>query len=102
MTILLIALIAVKKLFYKAPNILSAAIWLDMMLIVNLYVNMLPQRSATEDLPAAFYLTFVVYTMLPLTKLWTVILCIITMALQLLLAGFMTNLQEQNFALQVW
>ena len=101
MTIALIVLIALKKLFYRAPMIVSAAIWFDMMLIVNLYINLLTERTANDDLPAVFYLTFVVYTMLPLSKMWTLGLCTVTMVTQLVLAGCLANVQDQNFGLQV-
>ena len=71
------------------------------MLVVNVYVSLLPERTASDDLPAVFYLTFVVYTMLPLSKLWSVLLGTITMATQLVLVGLLSDLHEHNFGLQV-
>ena len=98
---LLLPLICITKIFFKGPCLLSALIWLVMTLIVNIYMSVLPNRTVDNDLPVVFYIIIVLYTMLPLSVLWSLFFGFLSTLLQMLLAGIFTSENKENLVFQV-
>ena len=99
--LLLLPLVCVQKIFYKGPLILSAIIWLVLTATVNVYVSVLPNRTVDDDLAVVFYIIIVLYTMLPLSLLWSLLFGILSTLLQLLIAGLFTSNNTENLVFQV-
>ena len=99
--LLLLPLVCVQKIFYKGPLIFSAIIWLVLTATVNVYVSVLPNRTVDDDLAVVFYIIIVLYTMLPLSLLWSLLFGILSTLLQLLIAGLFTSNNTENLVFQV-
>ncbi|KAL4234423.1 cAMP biosynthetic process [Mactra antiquata] len=102
LTVALYPLVMVQKFFKKWPSIVSAAIWLNMTIIINMYTGFLSNTSTSDDLPAVFYVIIVLYTMLPLPKLISVLLGIFSMTLQLIVSGVTAELNTENLVFQLF
>ena len=98
---LLLPLVCITKIFFKGPCLLSALIWLVMTLIVNIYMSVLPNRTVDNDLPVVFYIIIVLYTMLPLSVLWSLFFGFLSTLLQMLIAGIFTSENKENLVFQV-
>ena len=72
-----------------------------MTIIVNVYMSVLPNRTLDDDLPAVFYVIIVLYTMLPLSVLWSLLFGLLSTVLQLLIAGLFTSSHTENLVFQV-
>ncbi|XP_052232628.1 adenylate cyclase type 2-like isoform X2 [Dreissena polymorpha] len=95
------SLIVVPKMFKKAPKLLSLAVWLNMTAVISAYSALIPSSAASDDLPAVFYIIIVLYMMLPLPKLWSVLLGLLNMLIQLVMAGWTSELQRENLSYQL-
>lgn len=98
---LLFPLVIIQKFYKKAPSCVAAAIWVDMLLIINCYMGVMQNTSCSDDLPAVFFVIIVLYTMLPLPKRISALFGVLTMTLQLLMAGFTAELNRDNLVFQV-
>ncbi|XP_053401460.1 adenylate cyclase type 2-like isoform X2 [Mercenaria mercenaria] len=94
-------LVIVRKFYKKAPSVISAGIWVDMLLIINTYMGVMQKTSSSDDLPAVFFVIIVLYTMLPLPKKISVVFGVISMTIQLLMAGFLSDLNRDNLVFQL-
>lgn len=100
-TCLFFPLVIVQKFYKKAPSVISAGIWVDMLLIINIYMSVMQKTSSSDDLPAVFFVIIVLYTMLPLPKTVSVVFGVISMTIQILMAGLLSDLNRENLVLQV-
>jgi hypothetical protein len=100
-TCLFFPLVIIQKFYRKAPSVISAGIWADMLLIINIYMSVMQKTSASDDLPAVFFVIIVLYTMLPLPKKVSVVCGVLSMTIQILMAGLMADLNRENLVFQV-
>lgn len=97
----LLPLVCIQKIFYKGPRILAVIIWIVLTATVMVYMSVLPHRTVDDDLGAVFYIIIVLYTMLPLSVLWSLLLGLLSSLLQLLIAGLFTSENKENLVFQV-
>ncbi|XP_060564084.1 adenylate cyclase type 2-like isoform X2 [Ruditapes philippinarum] len=101
-TCLFFPLVIIQKFYRKAPSVISAGIWADMLLIINIYMSVMQKTSASDDLPAVFFVIIVLYTMLPLPKKVSVVCGVLSMTIQILMAGLMADLNRENLVFQLF
>ncbi|XP_061197262.1 adenylate cyclase type 2-like [Saccostrea echinata] len=80
------------KFYCRYPTCLSISYWIFLIVLLNLYFNVPSHnRRPTDDVVVVFYTILVCYTMLPLSKCWSLVLGALTVVLQLMSAGFLAE-----------
>ncbi|KAK3086906.1 hypothetical protein FSP39_025260 [Pinctada imbricata] len=99
--VLLVTLVfVIKDKFYsRFPTCLSIFIWLFLVLLINIYFN-IPwnNRRTSDDVTVVFYVTLVCYTMLPLSKCWSLAMGVLTIVVEMLTAGLLSK--NEGYLLQ--
>lgn len=76
------------KFYCHYPTSISISYWIFLLVLLNLYFNVPTyNRRPTDDMVVVFYTIFVCYTMLPLSKCWSLVLGALTVVLQLISSG---------------
>lgn len=76
------------KFYCHYPTSISISYWIFLLVLLNLYFNVPSyNRRPTDDMVVVFYTIFVCYTMLPLSKCWSLVLGALTVVLQLISSG---------------
>lgn len=97
------------KFYCHYPTSISISYWIFLLVLLNLYFNVPSyNRRPTDDMVVVFYTIFVCYTMLPLSKCWSLVLGALTVVLQLISSGviaedkkFLVG-QVRFFTLFIW
>lgn len=76
------------KFYCHYPTSISISYWIFLLVLLNIYFNVPSyNRRPTDDMVVVFYTIFVCYTMLPLSKCWSLVLGALTVVLQLISSG---------------
>lgn len=93
---LFFGLVVRNKFYCQYPTCISISYWIFLVVLLNLYFNVPSHnRRPTDDVVVAFYTSLVCYTMLPLSKCWSLVLGALTVILQLTSAGILA--EDSNF-----
>ena len=93
---LFFGLVVRNKFYCQYPTCISISYWIFLVVLLNLYFNVPSHnRRPTDDVVVAFYTILVCYTMLPLSKCWSLVLGALTVILQLTSAGILA--EDSNF-----
>lgn len=80
------------KFYCQYPTCISISYWIFLLVLLNLYFNVpFHNRRPTDDVVVVFYAILVCYTMLPLSKCWSLVLGALTVVLQLTTAGILAE-----------
>ncbi|XP_048254952.1 adenylate cyclase type 2-like isoform X2 [Haliotis rufescens] len=99
--VFLIVFTSLKKIYQQHTSLLSAAVWLSILSLMSLYYSFSVHRTPADDMPVMFYITLVGYMVLPLSKKWSLAVGSLSLVLELVLSGVLSDRLIQHLPQQL-